>query len=134
MKSFNRLIRVMARLRSPQGCPWDREQTHASLVRYLFEEARELKASIRKKDYQNLEEELGDVLLQVIFHAQLAHEKGRFTINDVIQGLTRKLTLRHPHVFGYTRDHHRALKGRKLRTTRDVLLHWNTLKQISKPR
>ena len=124
----------MSRLRSPKGCPWDRKQTHASLVRYLFEEAQELKVSIRKKDYKNMEEELGDVLLQVIFHAQLAQEKNRFTIDDVIRQLTRKLTLRHPHVFGYTREHRRALKGKKLRTTRDVLLHWNTLKKLSKPR
>jgi len=134
MHSFDRLVHVMSRLRSRRGCPWDRKQTHASLVRYLFEEARELKTSIRKKDYKNMEEELGDVLLQVIFHAQLAKEKKRFTIDDVIQHLTRKLTLRHPHVFGYTQAHRRALKGKKLRTTRDVLLHWDTLKILSKPR
>src|SRR5882762_5251160 len=108
MKSFDRLVHVMSRLRSPKGCPWDRKQSHASLVRYLFEEARELKASIRKKDYKNMEEELGDVLLQVIFHAQLAKEKKRFTIEDVIKHLTRKLTLRHPHVFGYSAAHRRA--------------------------
>jgi len=134
MKSFSRLVRVMARLRSQKGCPWDRQQTHSSLIRYLFEEARELKTSIRKKDYRNMEEELGDVLLQVVFHAQLAREKGRFTIDDVIQHLTRKLTLRHPHVFGYTRAHRQALRGKKLRTSGDVLLHWDTLKRLSKSR
>ena len=134
MKSFDRLVRVIAKLRSPRGCPWDRKQTHASLIRYLFEETRELQASIRKKDYRNMEEELGDVLLQVVLHAQLAGEKGRFTIQDVIKNQTRKLTLRHPHVFGYTRAHRRALGRKKLKTSRDVLLHWDTLKKISKQR
>jgi len=121
----------MARLRGPKGCPWDRQQTHASLVRYLFEEAQELKKSIRKKDYRNMEEELGDVLLQVIFHAQLAQEKGRFTIDDIIRTLIRKLMLRHPHVFGYRPEHRRLLKGRRLETSQDVLANWGTLKKIS---
>ncbi len=134
MRSFDRLVRVIAKLRSPRGCPWDRKQTHASLIRYLFEEARELKTSIRKKDYKNMEEELGDVLLQVVLHAQLAHEKGRFNIEDVIKDQIRKLTLRHPHVFGYTRAHRRALAGKRLQTPQDILLHWNTLKKISKKR
>src|SRR5438105_2845537 len=106
---FERLVRIMAKLRSPKGCPWDRKQTHDSLVRYLFEEAQELKTSIRRKDYENMKEELGDVLLQVLFHAQLAKEKGRFTIQDVVKGLTRKLKLRHPHVFGYRREHRHLL-------------------------
>ena len=75
MNSFQKLVKVMERLRSPKGCPWDRKQTHATLLKYLFEEAREFKASVRKKDYPNMEEELGDLLLQVIFHAQLAREK-----------------------------------------------------------
>src|SRR4051812_35986727 len=117
MKSFDRLVGVIAKLRSPRGCPWDRKQTHASLIRYLFEEARELKSSIRKKDYANMEEELGDVLLQVVLHSQLAREKHRFTIDDVINDQIRKLTLRHPHVFGYTPAHRRALKGKKLRSS-----------------
>jgi tetrapyrrole methylase family protein/MazG family protein len=134
MKSFDRLVKVIARLRSPKGCPWDRKQTHASLIRYLFEEAQELKTSIRKKDYKNMEEELGDVLLQVILHAQLAREKGRFSIQDVIKDQIRKLTLRHPHVFGYTRAHRKALGNASLRTSRDVLLNWKTLKNISKNR
>ena len=129
--SFRKLVNVMARLRSPKGCPWDRKQTHASLVRYLFEEARELKQSIRKKDYRNMQEELGDVLLQVVFHAQLAREKGRFSIDDVIRTLIRKLTLRHPHVFGYKAVHRRHLKGRPLKTSRDVLANWNVLKRLS---
>ena len=122
----------MAKLRSPQGCPWDRKQTHQSLVRYLFEESSELQNSIRKKNYKNMEEELGDVLLQVIFHAQLAREKRRFTMKDVVHHLLRKLTLRHPHVFGYTRDHCRLLGKKSLRTSQDVLANWDTLKDISK--
>jgi tetrapyrrole methylase family protein / MazG family protein len=132
MKSFDRLVKVIAKLRSPQGCPWDRKQTHASLIRYLFEEAKELKSSIRKKDYKNLQEELGDVLLQVVLHSQLAREKGRFSIQDVIEDQIRKLTLRHPHVFGYTAAHRRALKGKKLKTSRDIVLNWDALKALSK--
>jgi tetrapyrrole methylase family protein/MazG family protein len=131
LKSFDHLLRVMAKLRSAQGCPWDRKQTHRSLIHYLFEEARELQNSIRKKNYKNMEEELGDVLLQVIFHAQLAQEKGRFTIDDVIRHLLRKLILRHPHVFGYTHDHRRLLGKKRFRTSQDVLAQWDTLKKIS---
>ncbi len=131
MTSFQKLVQVMARLRSPKGCPWDRKQTHASLLKYLFAEAREFKQSVHKKDYRNMEEELGDLLLQVVFHAQLAKEKGRFTIDHVIRTLIRKLTLRHPHVFGYTREHRKLLKKRSLRTSQDVLDSWDTLKKIS---
>src|SRR5690349_2199076 len=112
MKSFSQLAKVMAKLRSQKGCPWDRKQTHESLLKYLDEEAKEVKQSIRKKDWDNLEEELGDVLLQVLFHAQIAKEAGRFTIEDVVRGLSRKLTLRHPHVFGYKAEHRRILKER----------------------
>src|ERR1700692_3382337 len=110
----------MSRLRSPKGCPWDREQTHETLVKYLFEEAREFKQAVRKKDYANMEEELGDVLLQVLFHSQIAKEKGRFSIDDVVKTLIRKLTLRHPHVFGFKPEHRRLLKGRSLRTSQDI--------------
>ena len=117
MKSFDRLVQVMAKLRSPKGCPWDRKQTHKTLIKYLFEEANEFKSAVRKKDIPNMEEELGDILLQVIFHAQVASEKGRFDIDDVIRHLTRKLTLRHPHVFGYTREHRRLLGKRSLKTS-----------------
>jgi len=132
MKSFDRLVQVIAKLRSPKGCPWDRKQTHASLIKYLFEESRELKHSIRKKDYKNMEEELGDVLLQVVLHAQLAKEKGRFSIDQVIKNQVRKLTLRHPHVFGYTTAHRKALGKKKLKTTEDILLNWDTLKKLSR--
>jgi len=124
----------MAKLRSPKGCPWDRKQNHKSLLKYLTEESLEFKQAVRKKDYANMEEELGDILLQVIFHAQIAQEKGRFTIQDVIKTLTRKLTLRHPHVFGYKPEHKRLLKGRSLRTSQDVLDNWDLLKTISRRR
>jgi len=134
MKSFDRLVQVIAKLRSPKGCPWDRKQSHASLIKYLFEEARELKTSIRKKDYKNMEEELGDVLLQVVLHAQLAKEKGRFSIQNVIEDQIKKLTLRHPHVFGYTRAHQQALGKASLKTSKDVLMNWDTLKKLSKNR
>ena len=132
MRAFEQLVKTMTRLRSPKGCPWDRKQTHETLLKYLFEEARELRTSIRRKDYKNMEEELGDVLLQVILHTQLAKEKGRFTVKDVIEDQIQKLTLRHPHVFGYTRAHRQALGRKKLKTTKDILLHWDTLKKISK--
>jgi tetrapyrrole methylase family protein/MazG family protein len=131
MKSFDQLVRVMTRLRSPKGCPWDREQTHQSLIKYLYEEAGEFRQSVRKKDYPNMEEELGDILLQVLFHAQLAKEEGRFTIDDVVKTLVRKLTLRHPHVFGYKAEHRKALKGRPMATAQDILDNWDTLKKIS---
>lgn len=131
VKSFDKLVRVIAKLRSPKGCPWDRKQTHATLIKYLFEEAKELKSSIRKKDFENLKEELGDVLLQVVLHSQLAREKGRFSIDDVINEQVRKLTLRHPHVFGFKREHKKLLKGRSFRTSQDVLDNWDLLKKIS---
>ncbi|MBO8141132.1 MAG: nucleoside triphosphate pyrophosphohydrolase [Firmicutes bacterium] len=94
------LLDVMARLRSPEGCPWDRQQTHASLKRYLLEETYELLDAIDAGDDRALVEELGDVLLQVVFHAQIAFEEGRFSMDDVVRGLVHKLIRRHPHVFG----------------------------------
>lgn len=94
------LLAVMARLRSPDGCPWDRQQTHESLKPYLIEEAYELLDAIDAGDDAALIEELGDVLLQVVFHVTIAAETGRFTMQDVVDGLTAKLIRRHPHVFG----------------------------------
>lgn len=122
----------MARLRSPKGCPWDRKQTHQTLLKYLYEEADEFKRSVRKKDYANMEEELGDLLLQVLFHARIAQEKGRFSMDDVVKTLIRKLTLRHPHVFGYRAAHRRLLKDRSLKSSQDVLDNWDLLKKISR--
>ena len=95
------LIEVVAKLRSPDGgCPWDREQTHASLVPYVLEEAHEVADAIRHGDDAHLKEELGDLLLQVLLHAQIAAEEQRFDLDAVAQGLTTKLIRRHPHVFG----------------------------------
>jgi len=98
-EKFTELLDVMARLRSETGCPWDREQTHISLKPCLLEEAYELLDALDDSDTEKLKEELGDVLLQVIFHAQIAREDGRFTIKDVIEILTDKLVRRHPYVF-----------------------------------
>lgn len=97
---FSALLALMAKLRSEDGCPWDQEQTHASLRRYIIEEAYELVEAVEEQDDDALVEELGDVLLQVVFHAQIASETGRFAMADVIAGLSDKLIRRHPHVFG----------------------------------
>ncbi len=98
--SFSALVEIMARLRAPQGCPWDREQTHQSLRQYLLEETYEVLETIDLEKYGDLRQELGDLLLQVIFHAQIAAEQKRFTIDDVIAAISDKLIRRHPHVFG----------------------------------
>lgn len=98
-QNFTRLLEVMARLRGEDGCPWDKEQTHLSLKPCLLEEAYELLDALDSGDADKLKEELGDVLLQVIFHAQIASEEGRFTIEDVIAQLAEKLIRRHPYVF-----------------------------------
>lgn len=99
-EKFARLVEIMARLRAPGGCPWDREQTHQTLKKYLLEEAYEVCDAIDKASDPELAEELGDVLLQVVFHAQLASEEGRFTIAEVLDSINAKLVSRHPHVFG----------------------------------
>ena len=121
-KSFDELIAVMARLRAPGGCPWDHEQTYASLAQYLLEEAYETFDAIQEADQTgdttNLREELGDLLLQVIFHSTIGAERGDFTVDDVAAGVTQKLILRHPHVFG----------DAKFARAEDVLDNWDQLK------
>ena len=97
---FDRLVRTMWRLRQPDGCPWDREQTHRSITRHMVEEAYEAVEAIEADDRDHLVEELGDVLEQVVLHAQIAADEGAFTIDDVARGLNEKLVRRHPHVFG----------------------------------
>jgi tetrapyrrole methylase family protein/MazG family protein len=97
---FTKLVELMATLRAPDGCPWDRKQTHASLKPYLLEETYEVLETIDQRDHMKLREELGDVLLQVIFHSQIAAEAGTFTVEDVLDVLVTKLIRRHPHVFG----------------------------------
>lgn len=99
-ENLEELIAVIAKLRSPQGCPWDREQTHASLRPNMIEEAYEAVDAIDDNDMKHLKEELGDVLLQVVLHSQIASENGDFTIDDVAKDLKNKLIHRHPHVFG----------------------------------
>lgn len=122
--TFRNLIQVMQKLRSPSGCPWDREQTHESLLKYLREESQEMVQAVRKKDWINLEEELGDVLLQVLFHSQLAAERGDFTIHDVLATLKSKLVGRHPHVFGRRKN--------LILTAQDVKDQWGQLKKAEK--
>ena len=99
-RSFSELLALMHRLRAPGGCPWDRQQTHESLLPYLIEETYEVVDAVHSRDDRELCEELGDILLQVVFHAELAAERGAFTIDDVITGIYDKLVERHPHVFG----------------------------------
>ncbi len=101
---FERLTLLMAILRSPEGCNWDRKQTHESLLPYLLEEAYEVIEVIESRDYSALREELGDLLVQIVFHAQLATERGDFTINDTIIDTVEKLIHRHPHVFEERRN------------------------------
>ncbi|OGS13371.1 MAG: nucleotide pyrophosphohydrolase [Elusimicrobia bacterium RIFOXYA2_FULL_58_8] len=112
----------MGILLGPGGCPWDRRQTHATLLRYLREEAGEVSRAVRRRDWDNLKEELGDVLLQVVFHAALARRAGRFTLGDVIQTINSKMVRRHPHVFG----------GKKLGTPAEVLRQWKRIKLAEK--
>jgi tetrapyrrole methylase family protein / MazG family protein len=116
---FELLLDVMATLRGPAGCPWDREQTQASLKPFLIEEAYEVVEAIESGSPGALREELGDLLFQVVFHAQLATERGAFTIADVLEHLHAKMVQRHPHVFG----------NRPLATAREALAQWEDLKQ-----
>jgi tetrapyrrole methylase family protein/MazG family protein len=99
-EAFTRLLDIMRRLRAPDGCPWDREQTHRSLRPYLIEEMYEVLETIDRESYGELKKELGDLLLQIVFHCQLASEEGLFDAADVIQEINEKLIRRHPHVFG----------------------------------
>lgn len=100
MEIFDEFVKTIAMLRGENGCPWDIKQTHESLKECLVEETGEVIEAIDKKDDENLCEELGDVLLQVVMHAQIAAEEGRFTIEDVVRGVNEKMIRRHPHVFG----------------------------------
>ncbi|MBI5833052.1 MAG: nucleoside triphosphate pyrophosphohydrolase [Armatimonadetes bacterium] len=102
MESFDRLVDILGKLRGPGGCPWDREQTHQSLRRYLLEETYEALEQLDAGDLDHLADELGDLLLQIVFHAQLGAEAGRFDIDDVCNRICEKMVRRHPHVFGDT--------------------------------
>lgn len=122
LKSFSSLVQVVQTLRGPTGCPWDKEQTHTSLTRYAIEEAAELAEAIESQDSAAICEELGDVLLQVVLHAEIARQEGRFDIHDVIRGLNEKMIRRHPHVFG----------DKDLKTAGEVVSHWQELKKQEK--
>ena len=98
--TYEQLLEIIAELRSDHGCPWDRAQTHESMIKCLYDECDEVVEAIKNKDDDNLCEELGDVLLQVLLHAQIAGEEGKFTMADVVDGIARKMVRRHPHVFG----------------------------------
>ena len=112
------LVKVMARLRGPGGCPWDREQTHQTLARHLLEETHELLEAIDDDDSEAIRDELGDLLLQVVFHAQMAADDGRWDVDDVAEALVRKLIWRHPHVFGEV----------EVSGAEEVLVNWERLK------
>ena len=98
--TYEQLLNIIAELRSDHGCPWDRAQTHESMIKCMYDECDEVVEAIKNKDDDNLCEELGDVLLQVLLHAQIATEEGRFTMSDVVDELAKKMIRRHPHVFG----------------------------------
>ncbi|MDK2885869.1 MAG: tetrapyrrole methylase family protein / MazG family protein [Thermosipho sp. (in: thermotogales)] len=99
-EKFEKLIKIMETLRGPNGCEWDKAQTHETLIPYLIEEAYEFIDEVKNRNYENMKEELGDILLQIVFHAQIAKENNKFSIDDIIDHLNEKLIRRHPHVFG----------------------------------
>ena len=118
-EKFERAVRIMARLRAPGGCPWDREQTFDSIKPYTLEETYEVFEAIEKRDWKELPGELGDLLLQVLFYAEMAKEAGYFSIDDVLDRLSNKLIDRHPHVFGEV----------KADTAGEVVRNWEELKK-----
>jgi uncharacterized protein YabN with tetrapyrrole methylase and pyrophosphatase domain len=120
--AINDLLKVMAKLRSPSGCPWDREQSHLTLRRHAIEEVYELIDAIEAGDDHEMAEELGDLLLQVVFHAQMAKERGAFDFEKVVRTLVDKLIRRHPHVFGTT----------KVKDVDEVWANWEKIKKAEK--
>jgi MazG family protein len=122
MTPFEKLCEIVAKLRAPGGCPWDREQTHESLLPALIEEAYEVAGAAHARDSANFREELGDLLLLVVMHAEIARESGQFDIDDVIKGVTEKLVRRHPHVFGSS----------DARDSGAVLKQWESIKRAEK--
>ena len=120
--TFDQLLSIMQKLRAPGGCPWDAEQTHESLTRYLLEETYEVIEAIDEKSPQHLKEELGDLLLQSIFHSVIAEESGDFTIAEVISTLCEKLIRRHPHVFGNI----------EIKDSNHQIENWENIKRLEK--
>jgi tetrapyrrole methylase family protein/MazG family protein len=121
-KEIDRLIDIVATLRGPDGCPWDKKQDHTSIGACMLEELHELFEAVEQNDAKNMCEELGDLLLHILFHAQIAKENGRFTIDEVAASINEKLIRRHPHVFGDT----------KVSSTQEVLHNWETIKNGEK--
>lgn len=126
-EQFDELVKIMARLRAPDGCPWDRKQTHDSLKPYLLEETYEVLETLDERNVPKLQEELGDLLLQVIFHAQIGAEHDTFTIRDVMERLAEKLVRRHPHVFAPAAD-------REGMTPDQVYSRWEQIKREERSR
>ncbi len=120
--TYEELLDIVAELRSEHGCPWDKAQTHESMIKCLREECEEVVQAIENKDDENLCEELGDVMLQVLMHSRIAEEEGRFAIGDVVNMLAQKLVRRHPHVFG----------DEKAVTAEEGLASWEAVKQREK--
>lgn len=121
--TYEQLLGIIAELRSDHGCPWDRAQTHESMIKCLYDESDEVAEAIKNKDDENLCEELGDVFLQVLLHAQIASEEGRFTMEDVVDGLAKKMIRRHPHVFG---------DAPQAQTEEEGLAMWKAIKEKEK--
>lgn len=121
---LDRLAKTVAFLRSPKGCPWDRKQTHVSLIKYLREEARELEQALKGGEWHEIEDELGDLLLNIFLHARIAEEKGLFTIEDVARSQVLKLRRRHPHVFS----------NKKFKTAAQVKKNWHWIKDAERRR
>lgn len=119
-KAFDRLVNIMQELRSPTGCPWDKEQNHQSILNSLIEEAYEFIDAAQVENYEHMCEELGDVLLQIVFHAQMAKEENHFTIDDVVNGISEKMIRRHPHVF----------KNNQLESADEVSKQWDEIKEL----
>ncbi|RME68296.1 MAG: nucleoside triphosphate pyrophosphohydrolase [Nitrospirae bacterium] len=118
-EGFERLLKIMEQLRSEDGCPWDRAQTHETLKSYLIEEAYEVLEALDRKDPEKIKEELGDLLFQIVFHAQIAREEGVFSMEDVLEKINQKMVSRHPHVFGQDR----------VNTKEEVLERWDEHKK-----
>ncbi|MDR3048800.1 MAG: hypothetical protein LBV16_03030 [Elusimicrobiota bacterium] len=122
LKEFEKLIGIMNKLRSKSGCQWDKKQTYQSLIKHFLSETQEVKSAVMKKDAENLKEELGDVLLHIVFYAQIAKEKKHFDIAAVIRNLNQKLIRRHPHIFS----------GYKVKSVKDIEKMWEEIKAKEK--
>jgi tetrapyrrole methylase family protein / MazG family protein len=123
LNKFDTFVEIIARLRAPDGCPWDKEQTHQTLRGNLLSETYEVLGALDKGEASEICEELGDLLLQIVLHAQIAKDDNEFTIDDVIKGISAKIIHRHPHIFGTA----------KAKTADDVMRNWEALKKEEKP-